>query len=76
MKERILINSSRIDGIQLIGNKFPSLTKRQVNEVYAVASSQKMTLEEIEYIETRNHDAKIGESFGITVSKLSEHAEK
>ena len=68
-KEKVLINSNRIDGVQLLLNKFVSLTKRQVWAMYAEATKLGLSYEEIidANITFTNPLADIGESFGIII---------
>lgn len=67
MKGKYPINSGRIDGMTLLGNKFPSLTKRQLNQTYALASKHGLSVEDIKGIEMNKPQAEIGESFDITL---------
>jgi len=60
------INSGRIDGLQLMEQKFPSLTRRQSVQAYDVAVSQGLSLADINRIIVKNPTADIGESFEIT----------
>jgi len=69
MKGKFLINSNRIDGIQLLEMKFPSLTKRQICQLYEIATSQKLSLEDIKHVNMSNPSADIGERFGITIEQ-------
>jgi hypothetical protein len=66
MFHNIPINSRRIDGMQLLGDKFPSLTTRQLNEAYEFASKQGLTVGEIKKVVMENPNARKGESFIIT----------
>lgn len=69
MEEKTLINSSRINGIELLLNKYISLTKRQVWGIYDEAVRQKLSYNEIVNAEIvfENPLADIGESFGIII---------
>ena len=60
------INDPRIDGLQLMEQKFPSLTKRQSVQAYNVASTQGLCLDNVKQIIVKNPTADIGESFEIT----------
>ena len=62
------INSDRIDGIQLLEIKFPSLTKRQVWQLYEMASKQSLSVEDIKSVDMTHPMADIGERFGITIT--------
>ena len=67
MKGKFAINSPRIDGIQLLEMIFPSLTRRQIWQLYEIASKQGLSLEDIKSVEMTNPSADIGEKFGITI---------
>ena len=70
MKERMLINDKRINGIELLLRRFPSFTRRQVWALYDQATRDKLTYEEISKatIHIENPQADVGKSFGITIT--------
>lgn len=67
MKGKFTIDDKRIDGIQLLGMKFPSLTSRQIWKLYELASKQGLSLEDIKGVQIGNPMADIGEDFDMTI---------
>lgn len=67
MLGKYAINSGRIDGIQLLERKFPSLTKRQIWQLYELMSKQQLSLEDVKSVDMTNPMADISENFGITL---------
>ena len=65
MLGKYVINSDRIDGHQLIMNKFPSLTKRQEWQLYEIMSKQKLSIEDVKKVTMKFPMADIGDRFGF-----------
>ena len=64
---KYLVNDHRIDGLQLLENKFRLLTRRQIVQLYDHAKNNKLSVEDIKKVNMTNPLAKVGERFGITV---------
>ena len=67
MLGKFVINSPRIDGIQLLEDKFPSLTRRQVLQLYDKMRKDELSLEDVKKVNMLYPMAEIGQSFGITL---------